>query len=227
MTNLKDIKSTKELCLADNCDNYLTDRVEKLGMAIYLVTDLLTDTEPIKFELRNKNIKLLSVIKNDRKAVSFIKEIDGLLKIAYMAQLISKMNYSILNIEYGKLLNLIRGNKQIILTDKLFEEDSKGQIDKGHSIGQSKGQPKLSDRKVVKDTLKKTKQMKKREINRDRRSLVIKFIKDKQDASIKDILNVVDDCSIKTLQRDLVSLVQEGVLKKEREKRWTKYSLNL
>ncbi len=232
MTSIKDIKTTKSLCLADNQDNFLTDRVEKLSMAIYLVTDLLLDTEPIKFKLRDKNIELMSVITDKQKSIAVISEIDSLLKVAFMAKLISQMNYTILNVEYGKLLNLAKGNRQVILSDKLFE-DSKGQKSyKGHSIkdiykGQNKKE--MSFTKSIKD--KKPVLSKKRSIkNNPRRESILNFIKDKKEVNIKDIFENLQStrmaCSKKTLQRELTSLVEENVLKREGEKRWTKYLLN-
>jgi len=222
MKILKDINLKKELCLASNCNDFLSDRVEKITMAVYLVTELLSDTEPLKFRLRNRNIKLMSFIKDDRKAVSIIEEIDSLLKIALMAGLISKMNYSILNVEYGKLLNLVKGNKQVVLPDELFA-DSKGHL-KGHYQGQSS----TSFRKQIKDISSKNKTKKIKKVlnaNKQRKENIINFIKDKKEVSIKDIAKVINDCSEKTLQREIVSLIEEGVLKKEGEKRWTKYSI--
>ncbi len=58
-----------------------------------------------------------------------------------------------------------------------------------------------------------------------RRSAVIKLVKKKGSVSIKDISEAIKDCGVKTLQRELVSLVGEGVLKKEGERRWSTYTL--
>ena len=50
-------------------------------------------------------------------------------------------------------------------------------------------------------------------------------IKEKDKINVKDVTKVVRDCSEKTLQRELVSLVGKGVLVKEGERRWSTYSL--
>jgi hypothetical protein len=42
---------------------------------------------------------------------------------------------------------------------------------------------------------------------------------------VKDVSAVVKDCSEKTLQRELLALVAQGVLKKEGERRWSSYVL--
>ena len=59
----------------------------------------------------------------------------------------------------------------------------------------------------------------------NRRNVILKIIKDKKEVTIKDISNLIGDCSEKTIQRELTTLVSEGVLKKVGEKRWSKYML--
>jgi hypothetical protein len=54
---------------------------------------------------------------------------------------------------------------------------------------------------------------------------VIAVLKDKGQATIKDVSDVVTDCSEKTLQRELNGLIIGGVVKREGERRWSKYSL--
>jgi hypothetical protein len=58
-----------------------------------------------------------------------------------------------------------------------------------------------------------------------RRNAILKIIKDKKEVTIKDISNLIADCSEKTIQREFIALVSEGVLKKVGEKRWSKYML--
>lgn len=53
---------------------------------------------------------------------------------------------------------------------------------------------------------------------------ILKVVKEKGDIGVKDAAGVVSGCSEKTLQRELAALVDEGVLKKEGKRRWTRYS---
>ena len=82
------------------------------------------------------------------------------------------------------------------------------------------------------------------DISKKRREVIIKIIKDRTNnsfnfngATISDIKNSVNmlsdsqasilaSCGEKTLQRELVSMVSDGILKRVGEKRWSKYSLN-
>mgnify|MGYP006052100319 FL=1 len=58
-----------------------------------------------------------------------------------------------------------------------------------------------------------------------RRNTIIKLTKDKKEVTIKEVASVVPDVSEKTIQRELLNLVSEGVLKKTGEKRWSRYAL--
>lgn len=58
-----------------------------------------------------------------------------------------------------------------------------------------------------------------------RRTRIWKLIKDNREVTIKDIAAYFPELSEKTIQRELVSLVEEGVLKKFGERRWSKYAL--
>ncbi len=62
-------------------------------------------------------------------------------------------------------------------------------------------------------------------VKKDRRAVILGLLQKKERISIKDVSLVVKDCSEKTLQRELLALVAQGVLKKEGEKRWSTYAL--
>lgn len=59
----------------------------------------------------------------------------------------------------------------------------------------------------------------------NRRDRILEVIRDKQNATIKDISEVVTDCSEKTIQRELIELIKDGTIVREGERRWSKYKL--
>ena len=59
----------------------------------------------------------------------------------------------------------------------------------------------------------------------NRRNIILNTIQKRGSVNIKDVSAVIKDCSEKTVQRELLNLVDEGVLKKEGERRWSVYSL--
>lgn len=59
----------------------------------------------------------------------------------------------------------------------------------------------------------------------ERRSKIIDIVKEKGEVVVNDITASFPGISSKTIQRELISLVEENVLKRVGEKRWSKYSL--
>jgi hypothetical protein len=60
---------------------------------------------------------------------------------------------------------------------------------------------------------------------KDRRAVILTLLQRKDRINIKDVTAVVKDVSDKTIQRELLSLVAQGVLVKEGERRWSTYRL--
>lgn len=58
-----------------------------------------------------------------------------------------------------------------------------------------------------------------------RRSRILSVLKDKGQASIKDIAEIIADCSEKTIQRELQSLIKDGTIVREGDRRWSRYSI--
>lgn len=72
-------------------------------------------------------------------------------------------------------------------------------------------------------TIKKTSPL--NEAKAKRKDDILKILKQKRDASINDICALFKDCSSKTIQRDLIDLIDKGLVKKEGSRRWSKYNL--
>jgi hypothetical protein len=58
-----------------------------------------------------------------------------------------------------------------------------------------------------------------------RRERVIEVLRDNPNATIKDITSVVTECSEKTIQRELISMIKDNIVVREGERRWSKYTL--
>lgn len=59
----------------------------------------------------------------------------------------------------------------------------------------------------------------------DRRTIILALIKQKPQLAVKDISKSIPDVSEKTIQRELLAMVAEGILAKKGERRWSTYSL--
>lgn len=63
-------------------------------------------------------------------------------------------------------------------------------------------------------------------LNDERKKLILDVIRKEGSAIIKDFSTIITGCSEKTIQRRLSDLVLSGVLRKEGERRWSKYYLS-
>ncbi len=59
----------------------------------------------------------------------------------------------------------------------------------------------------------------------ERQKTILDTIRSRGESSIKDLVSVIKGCSEKTIQRELISLVQTGILSKTGERRWSRYSV--
>lgn len=245
MNNLKD--NIKDIIKKDN--SYINSditlfsrRLENINIAIYMTTDFLSDNEPLKISLRDKGLQLMShtmslIVKPNYFRKEFISkinilvlEINSMLKVAYVSKLISEMNYNILVDGCNKFLDFVKkdilDNQHITLNKSFFSEEKFEKV----SIRQNNKEQNLKD---IKDTqknilIKKDKNKVIKDISKnikDRKDLIISIIKKKKEITVKDLSKVITDCSEKTLQRELVAMVNKNVLKKEGERRWSRYSL--
>jgi len=61
----------------------------------------------------------------------------------------------------------------------------------------------------------------------DRRSIILNLLRVKPEISVSDAMKELPGVSDKTVQRELVAMVESGILQKKGEKRWSTYSLKV
>src|SRR5690606_35478872 len=59
----------------------------------------------------------------------------------------------------------------------------------------------------------------------DRRERIKVVLSAKGEATIKDITDIITDLSSKTVQRELNAMIEDNIVKRQGERRWSKYSL--
>lgn len=254
---IKPINRTSNVSIfKDESFSFIYKKTERLSTAIYLITNLMSSEEPIKWDLRKTSIKLMDKVMSLSNATlssrdTVLRDINkklfhliSLYNISYRSGFISEMNYEIVNKELNNLTSFISeyNNQDIDSRNKLFDEEffkkdineiNKEQIKKDIVV---KDNIKQKDTNLNKDNQSYKRQNKshektsgfsnKSQERNKRREDIINIIKQKKNVSVKDISNIIKDTSEKTLQRELVSMVDEGVLKKEGERRWSRYMLN-
>jgi DNA-binding transcriptional ArsR family regulator len=262
----------------------LSKKCERLATAVYLITNFLPENEPLRPRLRSLSLAMLQSAGVVRYGTTMsergvfeeiqgmIAEVLALLELAFIAGLISEMNFTILKREYASLRDTVEVKKvsrESSRTDNIlgdtffgtsFAESFHTQPSVGiqgltlrtraqaqgealespqeiHSIGHSKGQKNMivSDRRVGTQGLvlnpKKgeTLEPSMSRINfiqkETRRARILKLVKDNREVTIKDISNHFPGVSEKTVQREIVSLTESGIIKKTGERRWSRYTL--
>jgi len=232
----------------DEFCNLLTDRAQKLTGAMYRVTDLLSDKEPLKWTMRERAVNLLnnlmSVISpvaslRDKNVVfeeikNSISQLSKILELTSMGTYTTSFNFDILKKEYNNLQAIIEGEKGILFSEPiLFLEETvtpkkevikditdikRTEEAKGH---QPQPQPQLQPKK---EPVIKPKPVTHYE-NGSRPEKVVNFLRNNNNRTIKEIATIFEGISEKTVQRDLLELVRVGKISAKGEKRWRTYSL--
>lgn len=220
---------------------YLYKKTEKLISALYLLTSFISDKEPAKWQLRETGLKLLSqgLPLSDKgiQGSSFANLILSLLETTYMGGIISEMNFNILKFEFENLRESIIYEEQERLKGAIYPSNffKIAEALSGPSVGgtSSKGQSDMSDRhtsplyemslKKPAESVRLNEQKLKDKTNRQ--GLIIDLLRQSPGLGIKDFSSSIKNCSEKTIQRELASLITKGQIKKEGEKRWSRYSL--
>ena len=220
---------------------YLYKKTEKLVSALYLLSGFISDKEPIKWQMREEGVNLLSqsLCLSDRlsseRMLAYTKFIStglkflSFLEVSYSGGIISEMNYKVLKYEFEALIRTVESRENIshakglIFPEHFFEvQDDQPE----QSAGLQKGQANMPDRMSVRKTVEsvKTNELKQKDKS-NRQEVIIGLLKKDNNLGIKDFTFAIKGCSEKTIQRELVLLVSKGLIKKAGEKRWSRYSI--
>ncbi len=242
---------------------YIFERAKKVTEALYRVTDLLSDKEPLKWEIREKAVFVFNNLISTKnrhflervscltEAENGIDELLVLLSLLSCGRDISGINFLVLKDEYSAVGKLISKEKDSDNFSEVFFGNQQELI--GQPNGQSNGQTNLNGQSNIQTDISKIngdiplknqqqpEQKKKREVvsknnnndvfspenmgvkNRERKSKILNIVKNKGRITVGELAVVFKEYSEKTIQRDLLEMVGNGVLDKEGDKRWRSY----
>lgn len=225
---------------------FVFKKVEKIATALYLITSYFSDKEPLKWSLRKSSTSLMNSVisitkrstedqtKHLRDLNRSLIQISSYLELAEKTSLVSYMNFSILNDEVrgvsSQVEKAIKGQQNVeekTVSDSVFKgafasKGHQGQEDKGQDVLENDDKRQVEESPMVKETPKTSMSS---PSSKDRISNILNIIKDLESVSIKDISSRIEGVSEKTIQRDLTKLIKNGSIKKEGERRWSKYYL--
>lgn len=185
----------------------------KIAAALYLVTQHLSDNDPLKIAIRNNAVSLITLSHEGRQGS--IHSITALLETATLAQLISEKNTSVLNLELRHYLITLEEDAHTVagLFTPVFENTLSHVSFTSRSITPSQSRTGILNVKSPILNQNKSK----------RQDMILSFINERKSAGIKDIAALFSDTSEKTIQRELGALVNAGKITKRGEKRWSIY----
>jgi hypothetical protein len=200
-------------------------------------------------DLVSLGVSLYSSLFKEREAArmetrSVVLEMVSLLAVAKNAGLISEPNHNLLNQELLKYLEnlgfpagLREENGIPVLSQNFFaseEKEPKPLENQERFLIKNKSHeepmsylPSLPKQEAQKEEREKPlKEFGAVSVKKNsRQSIIIGLLKRKKEVMIKDISPLISGCSEKTIQRELMAMVQAGILRKTGEKRWSRYSL--
>ncbi len=210
-------------------------QVEAISKAIYLVTDLFENEEPLKMSLRRIAIEC---IEHADKKDSFLK-LNSLVKLSQDMGLITKMNGDLLSgVIHDQIASLNKAaeievvdiESVLVHKDEYIENDTSELMvienkENAEIVTEDKIEKKLSNITINNNTQNiKTINNISMDIG-SRRKRILEIVKSRGAVTINEFIDAIKGCSSKTIQRELTSLVLSGTLKKTGERRWSKYSL--
>jgi predicted transcriptional regulator len=225
-------------------EKYIIQKTQKIVSALYLITDLIKDSDAIKWEIREEGISLVSsalmidtlhpIDKEHSRDLYVLSanKIISYINIGLVSSLISSMNAGIVIREIDSVLSFVKKNDKdihppgYILSDSFFASDFSATDSKGQTLAVNADNVPDSASSAVSEKSTYSKDYTSAKLKQsDRKEIIINILKKDSNLTIKDFTSVIKDCSEKTIQRELASLVEQGRVLKAGERRWSTYSL--
>lgn len=189
--------------------NDFIDKGQKIVAALYLVSNHLSDNDPLKRELRTV---ALSLHNEQSQLHTAVQRLVNLLKTASIAKVIHEQNVAILLKELTLFVHLYGDHHTV---SDLFSAPF------SYQLKTEKTQYKtnfINDSETEKPQLAL-----KNDTKNKRQEQILSFINVRKSAVIKDISAQFPEVSEKTIQRELSALVDTGKITKRGSKRWSMY----
>lgn len=228
-TNVYTSSGIKSLLKNEN-QEFVVRKSERLASALYVITGFLSPEEPIRTRLRACALDLIHCSTDKDKlngpGADFFSakcvEISSIIETAQAGGLISSMNAKLICDEYASLATFVGERQESIVTKTSSIRDTIG--DEQPSRGSSLiGQTSRTSKRTENHTLRKTKSGTTGPDSKSERKQDVLKLMSETPISIKDVSIAMPEYSEKTIQRELLSLVRDGLLIKEGERRWSTY----
>ncbi|MEX0913248.1 MAG: hypothetical protein WDZ56_01815 [Candidatus Paceibacterota bacterium] len=229
---IKATESTRRLVQDDTYYRFIFKKTEKVVSVIFYVSNNIETskkTERVMEDIletaqgvHNSVIATLSVRahlseETLRDFAHSLIALDSKLRVATTLRLVSE---EVLHVLVTEIDGILRGlNKYLINTTAFDDLDYKVASDAPQAVNRPKPrEQKEREGRGEPETTSAGSDL-------DRRERIKVVLSAKGEATIKDIGDIISDVSSKTIQRELNAMIGDNLVKRQGERRWSKYSL--
>lgn len=212
-------------------------RAERIVAALYLVTNHIDPTEPIRVSVRSKALDMLDSIlalrdemrsidsaylKNSR---ALIRHLISLVRVLAVSGFLSIQNTNAVIDGLDELGNFLSVSQSSPLSENVsISHEDLLDVERDH-IKDIKDIRPVKDRTIVKDVINMSVTPAGSSELSVREQGIVGILRSGGELGIRDISSNLPEYSEKMIQRDLVRLVAAGRVKKTGLKRWSRYSI--
>ena len=218
---------------------FMYKKAERLAKALCLIAPAFTESSSLRCRIDEIAIGLIDAailpVSAARDALSrHLLTLSSILSMARTTGLLSPMNAELISRETHFLLQEVAAYEEpqisfdeaptlsniakvALKQETILHSAESKRIDSTHAV---RGEQSSRDKGHIKDTARLSGNRIK-----DRQEAVMSVIRNKGSVSIKDISGMIRGVSEKTIQRELLALIEQGIVLKRGERRWSTYSL--
>ena len=206
---------------------FIYKKTERLAKAIHLIAPAFAGSASLRDRIDKVAISIMDAALLPPGTIRIVLPrellaLSSMLSLARTGGLLSTMNAELIVREAHILLQEVASYEEprLSLDDiPTLSDIAKSTASKETHKATSSQLPQKSTEEHIKDISDKKTHIK------DRREAILSIIKNKGTSNIKDISTLIRGVSEKTIQRELIELINEGVVLKQGERRWSTYTL--
>lgn len=226
--------STKRLVQNEEYYKYIFKKTEKIvSVVFYILHNLENDPknsshiEDIQHAARHAHDAILQSLETRahvaedviRSSAHALIALDSKLRVAHIAGLIAP---DVMHVLTSEIDSVLRGMNKFLKSSNAFDDTDYQLLMTEEPRQREKRPVRTTERASLNNTAGSTITS---ASTLDRRERIKTVLEAKGESTIKDIAAIVTDCSEKTIQRELNAMIDENIVKRQGERRWSKYSL--
>lgn len=236
--NAKDISITdinfRKLVQDENYYKYIFKKTEKVVSVVFYIlnnVDVDKKTETHVSNIASKahlvhehSLRTLEVKRATGREVleQFAQALIALESSFRVAAAVNLISPEVLRTVVGEIELIMRGLRAYLQTNEAAESDVRSFSSEPAPV---RNTPRLPRSREPREDESSIGTARSASSAADRRERIKTIIEAKGEATIKDISEIVSDVSEKTIQRELQAMIEDNIIKRQGERRWSKYSL--